>query len=512
MILIYHLNAKISEIINLDSNELVLNHSGYITDIMPVLALLFPNKKIIWCHVNLKSQLDLNAIDSLFCHNKMMLSFASTTSYLGTTIGYVDDSLFVNCIKTDSYPTWQMSSSVGVIHASVLNAFKGTITAGTDFDYFLNSIAKLGMPAGLLCYSEPRLLKNSFQIESFQASKFTVFKFVKQHYKTRWVFLLFLNLMLYERQFAVFPFLISLFYSNRNQISVNLDTIEVQSKKKVIEEKTIDVIIPTIGRKNYLYDVLKDFSAQTLLPKTIVIVEQNPDQNSSSELDYIYKESWPFEIKHFFIHQAGACNARNLALNQVESEWVFLADDDNRFATDLLSTIFSQISKYGSKVVTTSYIQKKERKSFLKVIQWSTFGAGNSFVKSELLKKVRFNMGLEFGYGEDFDFGMQLRKLGEDVLYLPTPEIIHLKAPIGGFRTKPVLPWHAELVQPKPSPTVLLSILTHNTKEQLLGYKTTLFIKYYKFQNIKNPFRYYRFFKTQWGRSVFWANELKSKS
>lgn len=121
-------------------------------------------------------------------------------------------------------------------------------------------------------------------------------------------------------------------------------------------------------------------------------------------------------------------------------------------------------------------------------------------------------MGLEFGYGEDFDFGMQLRKLGEDVLYLPTPEIIHLKAPIGGFRTKPVLPWHAELVQPKPSPTVLLSILTHNTKEQLLGYKTTLFIKYYKFQNIKNPFRYYRFFKTQWGRSVFWANELKSKS
>ena len=77
---------------------------------------------------------------------------------------------------------------------------------------------------------------------------------------------------------------------------------------------------------------------------------------------------------------------------------------------------------------------------------------------------------------------MQLRNQGYDVLFLNEPEILHLKAPIGGFRTKPVLQWQNESVQPKPSPTVMLYLILHNSKEQLLGYKTTLFFKYYKHQ------------------------------
>jgi hypothetical protein len=98
------------------------------------------------------------------------------------------------------------------------------------------------------------------------------------------------------------------------------------------------------------------------------------------------------------------------------------------------------------------------------------------------------------------------------VLYLPEPEILHLKAPIGGFRTKPVLLWQEDLIQPKPSPTVMLYIISHNTKEQLKGYKTTLFFKFYKHQNIKNPYSYFKMFQKQWNQSVFWANQLKKIS
>jgi GT2 family glycosyltransferase len=121
-------------------------------------------------------------------------------------------------------------------------------------------------------------------------------------------------------------------------------------------------------------------------------------------------------------------------------------------------------------------------------------------------------MGYEFGYGEDGDFGMQIRNQGYDVLYLPEPEILHLKAPVGGFRTQPVLQWHKDKIQPKPSPTVMLYQMTHCTKEQINSYKTTLFFKYYRLQSIKNPLRYYSNFQKQWERSVFWANELKGKN
>nr|WP_315233697.1 glycosyltransferase family A protein [uncultured Flavobacterium sp.] len=515
MIIVYHINDKITEIITSDNQKIQFDYQGNIANGLQKIAKQFPDKKIAWCHLEVKEQLNLENIKTLFHQDKMMLSFSSQRhTFFDNTIGYVEESLFINVNKKVSYPTWQMSSEVGVIHASVLNLLKNKIACDADFAYYLSSIAKIGMPLGLLCYSEPKLLKSEplKNIPQSKASIYTLFRFVKQHYKIQWVFLLLLNLVLYEKKFPILPFLFSLFYKKRSNTNINLDTIKVQTSLNVLDKATVDVIIPTIGRSNYLYDVLKDFSVQTLLPKKIIIVEQNPEEGSQSELDYIEIEKWPFKIEHFFIHQAGACNARNLALKQVMSEWVFLADDDNRFGPNLIQEIFQNIKKYGTEVVTTSYPQKNESKKNRKIIQWPTFGAGNSFVKSNLLNKVRFNMALEFGYGEDSDFGMQLRNQGNDVLFFPEPSILHLKAPVGGFRTKPILKWHNEKIQPKPSPTVMLYLITHNTKQQILGYKTVLFFKFYKHQKSRNPFQYFAVFNKQWKQSIFWANQLKIDS
>ena len=513
MIIVYHQNAKILDVVSINGQKIEFDYIKTIASGLHEIAKQFPNEKIVWCHSAVKEQLNLVGIETLFHHDKMMLSFsASQHNFFDTEIGYVEESLFININKKVSYPTWRMSSVAGIIHASVLNALKDKIVCDTNFDYYLSSLAKLGMPLGLLCYSEPRLLKAGEFKNTNKASIYILFRFVKQHYKARWVFLLLLNFGLYERKFPILPFLFSLFYKYRSNTNINLDIIKVQSSLKVIDKVTVDVIIPTIGRKDYLYDVLKDFAKQTLLPKKIIVVEQNPQEGSKTDLDYLLDKNWPFEVEHLFIHQVGVCNARNLALNQTQSEWVFLADDDNRFEPGLIQGIFQNIKKYGNEVVTTSYPQQNESKKYRKVIQWPTFGAGNSFVKRNLLDKVSFNKSLEFGYGEDADFGMQLRNLGHDVLYLPEPEILHLKAPIGGFRTKPILQWQNDRIQPKPSPTVMLYILLHNTQQQLKGYKTTLFLKFYKHQNIKNPFRYFKMFQKQWNQSIFWANQLKKIS
>ena len=57
----------------------------------------------------------------------------------------------------------------------------------------------------------------------------------------------------------------------------------------------------------------------------------------------------------------------------------------------------------------------------------------------------------------------------------------------------------------------MLFKIKHYTKQQLLGYKIVLFLKYYKIQKIKNPILYYKNFQKQWEQSVFWANKLSSK-
>ncbi|MNE39807.1 hypothetical protein D3C80_1337820 [compost metagenome] len=105
---------------------------------------------------------------------------------------------------------------------------------------------------------------------------------------------------------------------------------------------------------------------------------------------------------------------------------------------------------------------------------------------------------------------MQLRNLGYDIIYSPQPEILHLKAPIGGFRTKHILAWGNEKIQPKPSPTVMLYKVLHLTQEQIDGYRTVLFFKYYRVQKTKNPIQYYFNYKKQWLQSLYWANKLNS--
>lgn len=513
MIIVYHLNHKIAEVVTSENQIINFDSSDSVASGIHQLAVLFPTKKIVWCHLDFKQNLNLETVNTVFHHNKMLLSYCpKQADYFYGNIGYADESPYIKINKEVTFSTWQMSSMLGVVHAETILALKIEIPFDQDFDYFLCSLAKLIMPLGVECFSEPSLLKNIGNQPLKKSNNYTLFRFVKQHYKTRWVFLLLFNFIIYERKFPVLPFLVSFFFKRRSNKNIHLEGIEVQSSRKVVNTKSIDVIIPTIGRKDFLKIFLKDLSIQTHLPKTVIIVEQNPEKGSESDLDYLQNETWPFEIKHFFIQQSGACNARNLALKGINSEWVFFADDDIRIEHTFLENALEKCAIFGSKIVSFSCLQKGQDKIYNSVFQWVTFGSGCSLVFSECLKDCSFKMGYEFGYGEDGDFGMQLRNKGYDILYLPEPEILHLKAPIGGFRTKPQLQWENESIPPKPSPTIFLYFSLHYTKQQILGYKTILFTKNYNFKLFENPISYCNRMNKQWKVSEFWANKLKRQN
>lgn len=498
------------EVIDLEANQAIS-----IPEKVPLKALLYlaknkPECILVWCDMLLKAYLNINYIKSIFHLKNTMFSYASNHYFLNR-IGYIEDGPFLNVNKKVKYPTWLMSSNVGAIFSTYLLKFEGKIDLNKTFDFALNAIAKLGMPKGLFCYSAPELLTKSIHLKTpKRASTLELFKFVKSHYKSIWHVLLLVNIIIYERKWPVLAFLRTLFIKQKQLVTTF--NLELMRHTKADDDVTIDVIIPTMGRKQYLYNVLVDLSQQTVLPEKVIILEQNADVNSNSELHYISNQHWPFKITHKFIHQTGVCNARNLALQQVTANYVYLADDDNRFNNNLLETIIKNMQSYKLDVITMSYLQANEVETRKKPLQWSTFGAGSSVVHSKYLNNVAFKKALEFGYGEDVDFGMQLRWLGADVIYFPELSIRHLKAPIGGFRSPFKQVWENESIQPKPAPTVMLSRMCYNTKAQLLGYKTTLFIKFYKLQPIKNPFKYYNVFKKQWQASQFWAKHLKEQN
>lgn len=510
MIVINHNTKKIIAI-TIEYQKIDFSKNDAIGITLYKLAKKYPTEVILWVNEKVQREVDFNFIRERTKNNKrLFLSYNPKENYFPDELGYVEDSPFINVNKAVRYPTWQMSSWVGVVQAStVIQTGEAIWKQNKSFDYILNSIAKTYQSLGLFCYSEPQLLKENRIDDIATASISELFIFVRQHYKFVWVFLLFLNMMMYQNQFPLWAFFKSLFYKQikeqtKLQFEETLPTI-------VSENETLDVVIPTIGRKKYLYDVLCDLRNQTHLPQNVIVVEQNPLPESTTELDFITTEKWPFKIKHIFTHKTGACQARNKALALVESKWCFLADDDIRIKNNFLEVFWQQYNFNKGNGFTLSCLLEGQKKTNQMICQISYFGSGCSIVKTEFIKKATFDINFEFGFGEDSDFGMQLRNLGCDIVYLPNPEIIHLKAPVGGFRTKFVHLWSKETIQPKPSPTILYGKLKFQTTEQIQGYRTVLFFKYYKFQKIKNPIKYYQKFQKQWSISEKWTNILKQQ-
>ncbi|MFD0989549.1 glycosyltransferase family 2 protein [Mariniflexile jejuense] len=508
MIYLIHQNSSALKVLDSDLQETPFLIDTTLTKTLFKIAKAFPNEIIIWCHQAYQEFINSSVLHTIFHHQNILASYSvSSKYYIPNSLGYIDQSVFLNVKKDVTFPTWLMSSDVGGISARLLNSVSNNFKPFDNFDYFLNSLAKTVMIQGLFCYSEPALLTKKVQpiVEIKQASNIQLFKFVKAHYKWVWVFMLASCFVIYEKKLKLIPLIKSFF---QKRLNLNFEQVNFQSINTVITKKEIDVIIPTIGRKTYLHDVLIDLANQTILPKNVIIIEQNPLPDSVSELDFITTKNWPFHIKHTFTHQTGVCNARNLALNQIESEWVFLNDDDNRFDEHLIESVFKKVHDFGVLAITTVYLQENEKLLFTKTHQTGIFGSGNSFIKASCLKNIRFNMALEFGYGEDFDFGMQLRNEGVDVIYCPDIRITHLKAPFGGFRTEVKQLWDADMVQPKPSPTIMYTFLKHYTKKQLLNYKLVLFLRLIKKESIFNYWSFYKNFQKKWQASIFWAKKL----
>ncbi len=514
MIFLYHNTAKVTVINATFESDFSNELNKDIVKSWVSIAHKYPDEILVWCHQDAKNYLNSNAILDCFHHNKVFISYSpSSSNYLDKRIGYVEDSTYININKKVNFATWQMSSYCGAIHTSIIKACSNEINQNDSFDYFLISFAKRAMNHGLLCYSCPSILyENRNYKESISSSIFELFVFTKQHFKTRWIVLLFFNMLLYEKKIPILPLCYALGFSKRKFNPVLLQKIPLQSSKLTSKDSTgtIDVLIPTIGRKEYLLEVLNCLAKQSYLPTNVILIEQNPLEGSSSNLEYIQAVSWPFTIVHQFIHQAGACNARNIGLNLVKSDYVFMADDDILFDEKLLENALHVFKSTGSEAFLVSCVMENQSVSVQPPIQVSFFGSGHAFVKSSCIQNIRFKMGYEFGFGEDIDFGMQLRNTGVDVLYISSFTILHLKAPIGGFRTKPVLLWQNESILPKPSPTVMLYRLTYNTKEQLLNYKTTLFFKNLTKEIFFNPIQYVKVFNQKWHKSIYWANRIKT--
>ncbi|PKD21150.1 glycosyl transferase [Salegentibacter salinarum] len=515
MILVIHQHAKKLVRVRYKGEELEVEE----TDLCRVfwkLAEEYPEEMIAWCEEEFENNSNLDSWKNIFHHDLVMASYGIRTAFLSEKIGYIDQLPFINVNREVQYATWQMSTDVGGIRGMVLLQFEEMFGQIRNFGLLLNSIAKLGQQNGLFCYSVPGLICPELQQDILKrklkarAGNQELFSFVQAHYKNIRLWLLFLCFLRYEKSFPIGALIIAFFQKKYFKKNIDLFGIGLQSNRVRNHGDSIDVIIPTLGRKNYLLQVLEDLKSQTQLPKKIIVVEQNSDTASQSDLPELKTRTWPFEIVHHFTHQTGACHARNMALGEVDSEWVFFADDDIRFGADLLQKSLDELKRLGADCLNINCKQEGEKTIFPKIKQWGSFGSGTSIVNSDFSKNIDFDEIFEYGFGEDQDYGMQLRRAGCDIIYHPNLEILHLKASRGGFREIDLPPWEKD--KPKPSPTLMIYAKKYYTPEQLKGFKTELFLRFYSKQEIKNPFKYLKMMRERWGKSAQWAENLQKNS
>lgn len=508
MIIIHHNREHVVKVENLSTKSSIPFDEKNIQKLLVHIAKSHKDDLLIWKYDDENIVPNIQFAKEICHHNLVIASFSLSGDYvIPKEYGYSEMvSPFLNINRSVTYPSWLMSSDIGVISAKALLEFSDLLHYNLNFDEFLCYLAKLGMKKGLFCYSAPDLVIGTNKTPKRRTSYFKLFRFLKSTYSVKWLFVLLWNLFFYEKKLPLFSFLKSLF-GKKVVAAIDLSRIEVQSSKKMPSFE-YDVIIPTLKRAKYLKDVLLDFSKQEILPKNVIIVEQ--DEFAETELHYLKEESWDFNIIHKCIDQFGVCNARNVALNEIRSNWAFLADDDIRIKDDFITQVKKVVEQYGFDVVNLSCLQSFEESSFKEIIQWTTFGSGTTFLTSKSVKDIRFSMSHEFGYGEDEDFGLQVRHSGVDVTYAPI-KILHLKAPIGGFRNKIQTEWKLDKPLPSPSPTVMMNYVFYKTSHQVRGYKTLVLLNKIMKSNPITFFKTVTNFNKHWKRSVYWANRLRKE-
>ncbi len=369
------------------------------------------------------------------------------------------------------WATWLIAPQAGIAHSAALRAsgFDGRLPSLVSA---LFDVGYRGLAGGLCPYAEPALSAVPVPAGVLHdlARPLTVVEIgllIRRLYGRKW-------LLFWPPAAGRLP-LRGLVAGGRAAAPPVLDTAALAALAPTLPLPpmiSVDVVVPTLGRPGPLADLLVDLAAQTVPPQRVLIIEQDPS-GVGSLLAALLARPWPFAIHHQLVGWVGACRARNLALAAAAGEWIAFLDDDVRLPPDWLAHLLAVATAYGVGAVTSAVYMPQQALPPPGVPRlWPGFASGASLVvRNATVTVAGFDRRIEGGFGEDTDYGIRLRRAGVVVLYTPGRPVLHLKAPVGGFRYQFPHPWLADRVPPRPSPTVLYTQQKHGTPPMQAGYR-----------------------------------------
>ncbi|MCB0698576.1 MAG: glycosyltransferase family 2 protein [Chitinophagales bacterium] len=244
-----------------------------------------------------------------------------------------------------------------------------------------------------------------------------------------------------------------------------------------VTRATVSILAPTLDRYLYIEEELRELNEQTILPHEVLITDQT-DKERRQEIDFTKYEK--LTVKYFPQDEKGQCLAWNKLIDESTSEYIFFfGDDAYNIKPDLIEKMLQTMYRFDADMVASNVIEK----GIVYGPQNYHYYMADSFpitlIKKEVVTQAGgMDMFFNRNVKADHDLAMRCHLNGALMIFDPSAEIGHHRAPSGGLRAH--------------NARVITNFMTKNSLTKVLNPSTSeifIYNKYYTWRQFKQHVR-----------------------
>lgn len=240
---------------------------------------------------------------------------------------------------------------------------------------------------------------------------------------------------------------------------------------------TVSILAPTLDRYPYLEEELRELNEQTILPHEVLITDQT-DKERRQTIDFSKYAN--ITVKYFPQDSKGQCLAWNKLIEESTGEYIFFfGDDAYNIQPVLIEKMLQTMYRFDADMVASNVIEKgiKYGKANYHYYMSDTFPI--TLIKKSVVEKAGgMDMFFNRNVKADHDLAMRCHLNGALMIFDPSAEIGHHRAPAGGLRAH--------------NARVITNFMTKNTVTKVLNPSTSeifIYNKYYTHRQFLNHVR-----------------------
>lgn len=238
----------------------------------------------------------------------------------------------------------------------------------------------------------------------------------------------------------------------------------------MVYARTVSVLAPTLDRYPFLEEELRELNEQTILPHEVLITDQT-DKERRQQIDFTkYKN---ITVKYFPQNDNGQCLAWNKLIEESTGEYIFFfGDDAYNIKPDMIEKMLQTMQRFDADMVASNVIEKgiKYGVSNYHFYMSDTFPI--TLIKKSVVDQAGgMDMFFNRNVKADHDLAMRCHLNGALMIFDPSAEIGHHRAPSGGLRAH--------------NARVITNFMTKNTITKVLNPSTSEIFIYNKYYSHK---------------------------